>query len=322
MFKKFTLKKRILIFVLLLAIILIFQYFDKKKGDRTFKDVLVRIESEKITSILMYPQNTGHQEIKLTKTAENTWIAESENIKAATDTQAISAILNEIKEIKSIRLAATDKSKWATYQVDDSLGSRAKIMENDKVVADVVFGKFFYNQSSRNGNYYLRLSDEENVYAAEGFTGISFNQPFASFRNKKIISDNKENWNSISFTYPADSSFALTKENNKWTTTIENADSLKIENYLNRIADKSNFNFVNDFNASGKTPIYKMIINGNNQSEPIVIQAFEADTLNKFIIHSSINPDAYFSGAKEDLVKNIFIGKSELTAIPDKKKRQ
>lgn len=56
MSKKSRSKKLTIVFVILLAAILIFNYFESRKGERTFRKEVVSIDTAKITSIKIYPE--------------------------------------------------------------------------------------------------------------------------------------------------------------------------------------------------------------------------------------------------------------------------
>ena len=166
--------------------------------------------------------------------------------------------------------------------------------------------RFGYNPTTRSGVTYIRHTDEESVYAIDGFLSFSVNQPFSGWRNKTFITGNKDNWNSLTFTYPGDSSFMLVKQNNKWIVNGTPADSGKAEQYLNALANMQNSSFVDQFSPSS-TAIYTLTIQGNNQSAPINVLAYPTDSTQKFILHSSLNNDAYFNDGQSHEVENIFV---------------
>jgi hypothetical protein len=157
---------------------------------------------------------------------------------------------------------------------------------------------------------YIRHADEEPVYAIEGFLSMSINQGFNSWRNRAFVHGNKDNWNNLTFTYPGDSSFVITKQGTSWMVNGEAADSTKIVSYLNGLASMQSSGFADNYSPSS-TPVYTLSIQGNNQS-PISVQAYPADSTQKFILHSSQNADAYFSEAQSNIMGRLFVGKQSL----------
>ena len=334
MLKKLNTKKLLLIFVALILIVALTKIFDDKKGGRTFKEELVNIDTSLVNVILLYPSAEQHKEIKLTKSGEDYWTAQKENISSEADTNYVMNVLASFVLLKPQRLAATEESRWKDYNVDDSLGTRVKLLSGEKTLLDIVVGKFSYNQMSRSGISYVRLYDDEDVYAVDGFLPMTVNQQFNEWRNKNILKGNKSDWNKISFSYP-DSSFVLKMEDGRWTAkvqwTFERAggledsiatDSAKIEQYLNELSSLSNSSFVDDYKPNS-SPLIWITIEGNNMASPITIKAFPADSVNQFIINSSFNSAAYFSAGKGNLSERIFKGKqnflTEITVAEEKK---
>lgn len=314
MLKKLNTKTLLIVLAVLIGIVVFTKIFDDKKGGGTFKEELVNIDTSQVNIILVYPNAEQHKEIKLTRNGD-AWTVQKENISSEADTSHVKNLLGTLALVKPQRLAATEKSKWKDFNVDDSLGTRVRFLSGEKILLDIVIGKFSFNNMTRSGISYLRLAGEENVYAADGFIPMTVNQPFNEWRNKVIFRGNKEDWTKISFSY-TDSSFILKKENGIWM--IENAepDSDKVEQYLNDLSYLANSSFVDNFSPP-VLPAMWLTIEGNNMASPVTIRAFPADSTDRFIINSSSNPDAWFSAAKGNLTGRIFKKSSEfLKKIP------
>ena len=56
MFRKINNKLLFTIFAVLLAVTVLVEFLDSRKGNRTFKSDLVEVEAEEITSIEIYPK--------------------------------------------------------------------------------------------------------------------------------------------------------------------------------------------------------------------------------------------------------------------------
>ena len=311
MFKKLNTKTLIIALVVLGAIVLVNKLYLSKKSESTFRAEFVKIDTGLVNKILIYPRAEQGKEIKLSKNG-SVWEVEKEKKKVPADTNAIHGLLASFAEMKSISLAGEDKSSWKDLQVTDSAGTRIKIFTSDNQTYDMVVGKFGYNQQTRSGISYIRHADEEPVYAVDGFLSFSINQGFNTWRNKSFIHGNKDNWTSLTFSYP-DSSFTLTKQGASWTIDGTPTDSAKTEQYLAQVANMQSAGFVDNY-LPGPPAVYSLTINGNNIPAPITAQAFPADSTQKFILHSSQNPDAYFSEAQSSIVSRLFKGKQSFFA--------
>ena len=318
MFKKLKTGTLVVIFVLLfLAIALVF-LVDRKEGGRTIREELVRMDTASVSSISLFPPAENRTEIKISKNG-HTWIVQKEKVTADADEQRIGGILGTFTLLKPQRLAATERSQWKAYGVNDTLGTRMKFYSGSNLLADVVVGKFSYSNSTRSGISYIRLYGEDGVYAIDGFLAMAVNHTYNQWRNKTVLRSDKNLLTKISFAYPADTGFILSKDNGKWKIGSEYADSAKVEQFLNSMSIVNSLGFVDNYTPSN-APVITVAMEGNNMNT-LTLRAFPADSLKRFVIHSSYNPSAYFSAREYGLDEKLFKGKASfLSSLQHKKK--
>jgi hypothetical protein len=307
MFSKFNTKTLIIILVLLTGVIALVFILDNREGGRTIREELIRIDSATVTAISIYPPAENRTEIRLEKKGKN-WIVRKDKVTAEADEQRLANILSNFKLLKPNRLAATDKSQWKEYGVDDTLGTRMKFYAGDKLVGDIVIGKFSYNNSTRSSISYVRLPDEEVVYAIDGFIAMAVNHPFGQWRNKAVLRADKSKFTRISFSYPADTAFILTKENNKWKIGAQTPDSAKVEQFLTNMTMVNSLGFIDNY-VPATPPVIMLTMEGNNMTT-VTIQAYPADSTKKYVIRSSYNPSVCFSAREYGLDGMFFKSKS------------
>jgi hypothetical protein len=142
---------------------------------------------------------------------------------------------------------------------------------------------------------------------------MSLGRSINDFRNKTVIQCNKQDISKLTFKYPADSSFALIKEGDKWTIDGLLCDSVSVAGYLNSLSRLTGSYFVDEQKPLNGEADYSVSIEGNNFSSPIVVKAYESDTVNRYLITSSLNNGAYFSDKNNDLTNKIFVGKNKFS---------
>lgn len=293
-----------IIFGLLLILGILIFFFQGGNNERTFRGVLVDIDTSAVTEILIYPKSQNHKEVKLFKD-ENDWrVTLPSGRSAKVAHQRMTSLFDQLLAIKPKRLAARDESKWNELQVD-STGSRVKVFQGSKLALDLVIGRFSFQQP-RTMNTFVRLYNDKDVYEVDGFLDMTFNQGANIFRDGTIIKSDYKNWQQIQFIYPADSSFQLVKSGNSWLLNGKVTDSLKTINYLNRLANLSNNNFIDDIDDNELSPPTFSLNITTSDLQFIEIKAYQDSS--KIVIHSSQNPEAWFDVSS--ISKTIFVGKS------------
>ena len=318
MFNKLNTTRLLIILVVLAGLVLFSKFYKSKKEESTFRNEFVSIDSASVNSILIYPKAEKGKEIKLIKNGTG-WDLQNDKIKTAADTNTVRSLIGMFSNMKSLSLAGQDQSSWNDLQVGDTSGTRIKISTGSQEY-DMVVGKFGYNQASRSGLTYIRHKNEDAVYAVDGFLSFTVNQGFNSWRIKTFIQGNKDSWTSLTFSYPADSSFILSKTNNEWLVNGEKADSLKTVQFLSGLSNMPGNGFLDAYSPSS-TPVFTLTIAGNNQPAPITVWAYPSDSIQKFVLHSSLNKDAWLSESESHLAGRIFIGRSHLMPEPAGGKR-
>jgi hypothetical protein len=304
----FNMKTKTLLIIFAILLVFVIASYFLKKGDSSFRNELVTIDSARVSSIVFTPKLTGKKEIRLSGEG-NDWKMLYDGKTFSADVKLIQQIIGELKHIRADRVAATGEDKWKTYDITDSAGIHVKVMQGNETAADFVVGKFSYNQASRTPNTYLRITGDKQVYSIAGYISMLFNRQPDLYRNKVIIDSKRNTWTKLTFHYPADSSFVLSKQGTQWMVDGIATDSNKITGFLNSLAQLRSTGFVDDVKTPVSPAVFSLQIDGD-KSGAITISASPADTINKQIITSSMNKNALFSGVKDNLFSRIFVPKS------------
>jgi Domain of unknown function (DUF4340) len=155
---------------------------------------------------------------------------------------------------------------------------------------------------------YVRVKGDENVYEVNGFLEFSFNQKASYFRDGTIVNDDLNNWTSLTFSYPSDSSFQMVKDTaDYWLINNIKTDSAKAVNFLRTLSHLTGNDFIDDpvqtFSAS---PDYRLNIESTKLGK-ITLTGYQES--GKLVIRASQNQDAYFNGNTNSLWQKIFVGK-------------
>ena len=306
MSSKFSNKKLAVVFAILLVLVLIFVLTDGK-NERSFRTELVDIDTAAVSEILIYPKTTNYEEVKLFKSA-NSWKVQLANGKVVTAPESkINNLLSSLIGIKPQRLAARGTEKWKEFEVD-STGTRVKVLENGDVTLDIILGRFAFQQP-RTMNTFVRLFNDTDVYEVDGFLSATFNQNADNFRDNNVIKGDFENWTNLTYNYPGDSSFTLTKFDGKWFLNDEPTDSAETVKYFRSIERLTNNNFVEELDPALLTnPLYKLTIQGDGFDD-IVVDGYQTDSV--LVVNSSMNTDSYFDATKNNFSDKVYPSQSK-----------
>ena len=135
---------------------------------------------------------------------------------------------------------------------------------------------------------------------------MTFNQDADYYRDQTLIQGKVDNWKTINFSYPADSSYQLSKVNDKWKlSTGDEIDSAKTAAELKSLSSIRGNEFIDIDKGILPLPQYKLTIIKDDDSQ---IEVFGYEIDDNVIINSSQNPESYFDGEKGDLFKKVFVG--------------
>jgi hypothetical protein len=316
MFKKLSIKVLLIALVLLATILIIIRVTENK--DRTFRSKVLEFNVENITAIDVFDP-VKQLFIRIERNPDDTWQVRSEDIVYSGDRDAVLNVLHMMNDMKTERIAATKREKWDAYKVSDSTGIKVLLYEGDKDIADLYVGKFSYKTDDPTKNLhqqgrtkmtsYVRVANENNVYAINGIIRMNFTSGVKFFRNKELASKDFADLSKVSFTLPEDS-FILEKSGNRWYIDGQVTDSAKTEKYLRTLSRLRNSHFIDTVDLSAEMPVYNIIVEGGS-FDPVALNAYPADTVVQYYITSSINPGTVFDGSKTKLFEKTFVGRSK-----------
>ena len=315
MYRKSNFRILIILFILLLIVVAVIKITDFYKGDKTFRSDLIKLDSSAVTVINFFPKSTQFKQITLYRNGKN-WSVRYGNKTWSADPNIVESILSEFVNMKTDRIASTEQSKWKEFGVTQDEGVRVKVLENNKLDADFIIGKAVYSKSSNpyiqgSMSTYIRLINDDKVYAVNGYLNILFNRNFNDFRNGAILKVRKDKITKLKFTYPGDSSFVLQRKDNKWFVNDIPADSVSVNNYLNSISHLSSNDFADDYNyAQFRGVFYTLAVEGSNLNN-VFIKAYPASEPVKHVLTSSINNEGKFRGDRNNLFNKVFVGKNQ-----------
>ena len=287
------------VLAVLVVVYLIMTFTGDKSRSKSFRTELVSIDTARVTKILV---NSPTESTEVTKENDIWRVKLPDGSLKPAVASTVQNLLTSLEGIKPTRIVARSENKWKDYAVD-STGTRVKVFEGSKNTLDLIIGRFGV-ENQRQFYTHVRLSDENDVYIANDFMGISVAKSANEFRNGDLFQLDRDSLTQIAFNYP-DSAFTLFQENNRWVSDQFETDSANVAGYLQGLSFVSSKNFAEGSGLS--TPELNVTFSFKNQPE-VQISAFRKDE--DWVIQSSENVDEFFSD--EALFDKIFKRASDL----------
>lgn len=294
----------LVVFVVLLALVVVLFSKPNEHKERSFDKELVKFSNNEIDKIVLFPKKLNGISLEIKKDA-GVWQIEAEGKTYKAGQNTIDGMLGSLSSMKALSLAGNSKDRWEAYEVNDSLANRVQLFnQKNKKVADVYIGKFKFSQP-RSMSTYVRLEGKKETYRVDGFLSSTFNRGVSDLRDKTITADHMANWTQLTFDYPADSSFVLSKQDGQWMLDGVLANQNEVSSYISSVKNQSGNTLVDEPSLAG-TPLFRINITRENLS-PITLRVYE-NAVGK-LLASSENEDVAFSD--QSVIDRFFVSKSK-----------
>ncbi len=302
----------LLILIVLFGIYLLFKFVINTAPDSNFDLSMLSVDTAKIAAITI-KQPKDKDPLKLTET-DGKWQVTQAGKTAPADESTIKGIYSVLAEMKIQNVAATSQDKWKEFQLTDSLATEVQLFDQaGQILKDFYIGKFTYRQrnvyggmysNNVSGLTYVRLANRDESFIVRGFLPMSFNRDFNNFRNQTIVRLDKNAVENLSFTYPADTGFVVSKADSAvWMINKKDtADIKKVNQYLGMLSWVRDVKFDDNFTPSNDA-VYTMQFSGKN-FQPVTVRVYQKDSVN-YIINSTQNPKTFFVSNKNGTLKRL-----------------
>ena len=279
---KLTTKNLLLVLGVLVIVLAVTQMTKREGRSKSLKSELVSIDTAKVSKIEIITS-----EESLILSMEGEWkVSLPDGSQKTAKASSVTSLVSSLNTIKPGRMAAKSRDKWKDYSVD-STGTRVKVFEENKISTDIVIGRFEV-EGQQSFYTFVRLFEDDEVYVANDFMGMSIGKDAASYRENEVLRLQKDSLISISFNYP-DSAFKLTK-GEEWYLEDQQADSAAVADYLNELSFVSSREFYDQ--SLEINPTHTVIYEFSSQQEiKLEVQYTEENT----ILKSSENPNELFA---------------------------
>jgi len=297
------LNNKILAIVLsVLVLILIYQKFIHKADNRSFKDVLLELESSDIDQFKLINRGIVSQ---LEKT-EGGWILKGDNgDDYPVNSSAVGPLLDAARGVKTQQLVSRSADKHAEYELDAASGKLLECYSKGKLLGGLYAGRFNFDQARRAAKTYVREAGDSDIYSTEGFLAMSLDRKPDDFRIKEILPGLKP-----------DELNKITLMEGGTTQTIEKTldaswmdgesvmlDSISLSNYINALSSARGLDFVHRDSIDGALHS-KLTLYSTRAEYNLEVYKNESGS---FLIRNENNPNQSFRSDSTSLFKTVYL---------------
>jgi len=288
-------KTLVIIFFALLGL-LIAKKTILKPTTRSFKQALTSYDADKVDKLTIQVENAAMTTVYK---EGGVWKATDGSRTVDAKESTVKAVVNELASLKTKQLVSRNSEKWVDYEVDDTKAKRIKIYSAGKEAAALHVGRFNFNQQTRAGTSYARLSSEDDIYAIDGFLAMSVAKDFNSFRETKLAEIQLSGIKQVSLE-KGESTTSLSRSiDGGWLKQGMTIDSSSVAAYLTALNNINGTKFNDDFVEASSSASQTLKVGD------LTISAYDKSD-GGFIIKSNHNP-AYFESDSTGVFNKIFI---------------
>ncbi|MEO1451070.1 MAG: DUF4340 domain-containing protein [Bacteroidota bacterium] len=298
MFNRFSIKQLLVTLGILAGLYLISMAMGGGKK-ATFNKTLSALDTAQVSQVLIETPDKGT--VQLVRNGAQWQVKLDNGSFASTGDDMVSRALEQIAFLEANQLVSRKESQWGEYKVDSS-GTQVTVMQGQEKVLDLMLGRFEYKQTGMTS--YVRPVADDETYMVNGFLDAAFNRAAADWRNKQLINSGQNAWSQVSVMYPEGTLQMIKGGDNTWRQADSTAlNDAGVSAFLGTLSNISGSEFV-ERTPGNPTPEKQLLI--QTASGPVEIKAY-ADAEEEYLISSSQNPGAFFSGKAGGLSGRLFV---------------
>ena len=201
----------ILIFLIILAWLYSGPFKNWQKNSNKTENFLAALKVEDVSRIEV---TNSSQTTTLEKQGERLKISNTKDFYAQDElVKNLTKALEDSAKAK-MEIVSRNKDKKTDFQTDETSGSRIKLFQGEKMLADFVVGKMTNDYS---GSYVSQPESDRTFSINVNLSGI-FNR--TDWRDNKIFASSKDQINKVRFQYPTREFTIEKNKDNKWAGSL------------------------------------------------------------------------------------------------------
>ena len=284
-----------------------YRYFYPSRN-AIFESDLIAIDTAGVTMLSIIPAGTPEGETLL-KREGKAWIITRGNRSVKALYSTVDSLLASLALIESHHVVGKGPEVWSACGLDPGQGIRIRVFREAQVAEDFLLGSF-EQLSDREGYTYVRLWDDESVFAVRGALGARLWPGFEAFRSKKFLDFDPEKVREVSWeTMETDSAQVMVRSDSGWVFSPGGWQrGGEVDSFLRQIRGLEGGTFADAFDpVSGASSLVgRITLFATYWEAPVEVSCYRDSTENHaFVLYSTSNPDNYFQSDSTGLYRQL-----------------
>lgn len=296
----------IYLFALALALFGWSQYQNQHRSPE-FQARLFSFDPEEVEKIEI--QHPGQADFSLIRESGR-WLASQETRNLPASREAVSELLHTLVGLESQSIVSVEPVEWDQYEVGPSSGLSLNIHLQDGRTEQLIMGKIAFEASQQRLISYVRIMDQNTVYAVSGFSVARLATRFNDFRpNQLLLLDQA-----------VDSLSAYWQDSLQWVwpaAALHSADSQRVAFLRQALRDLKGAYFADDFDELTARDFHLASLEIYSANQSYTLHCYQDSTqLFPYIYHGDQFPEVWLASDSSGLYQHLFAWwKPEASAV-------
>ena len=295
MFGKLRTKHLVLLLVALAAIWWLSGLFSPRAQQRTFKEIILKLDTNTITGFTITPALYKEFPPIRFQRAGDGWRMYWAGDSGMVDEHPVHELLHSWSNMRVVRLAGRMAEIRDRYDLGDSTCERLTIVAG-KETHELLVGQQTTGEPPMT---LVSIPGDENAYAIEGSLGSYTDFVFSEWLPKYLVTGDPKNWIRLTFNFPADSGYVMERSGGRWLIDGVATDSSRVDKFLKSLARSRGRSVTDPADTLTAVPQLRLVVEDTTRAAPIAVVVYVSN--GKFIVRSSLNPQTVmpFDGREE-----------------------
>lgn len=228
------------------------------------------------------------------------WLASQETKNLPASKEIVSELLETLIRLESQSIVSQKPADWEEYEVSESSGMSLIIHLGDGGIERLIMGKIAFEARQQRLVSYVRIMDQNTVYAVSGFSAARLATRFNDFRPNQLLTLDQ----------PVDSLAAYWKDSLQWTwpnAVISPTDSQQIANLRQELEQVNGAYFADDFDELTAHEFQLASLKIYCADQAYTLRCFQdSSQLFPYIYHGNQFPEVWLASDSSGLYQTLF----------------